>query len=94
MVGGGGTCLVACFRGWIHDRELQTSARISERVKIITGLEVDQRDPTGPSSAEAMQVTVLPLSLSLSLTVSLFISLPLTVCLFVSLSVSLSVFLP
>ena len=61
---------MACFRGWIHDRELQTTARISERVKIITGLEVDQRDPTGPSSAEAMQVTVLLLSLSDSLSVS------------------------
>ncbi|XP_070207382.1 prolyl 4-hydroxylase subunit alpha-3-like isoform X1 [Littorina saxatilis] len=42
--------------GWVHDRELETTKTVSQRVKVITGLEVDQRAPLGPSSAEAMQV--------------------------------------
>ncbi|XP_070207383.1 prolyl 4-hydroxylase subunit alpha-3-like isoform X2 [Littorina saxatilis] len=42
--------------GWVDDRELETTKTVSQRVKVITGLEVDQRAPLGPSSAEAMQV--------------------------------------
>ncbi|KAL8571786.1 hypothetical protein ACOMHN_058150 [Nucella lapillus] len=45
-----------CGRGWIHDKDLHTAALLSQRVKTITGLEVDQRAPHGPSSSEAMQV--------------------------------------
>ncbi|XP_070183426.1 uncharacterized protein [Littorina saxatilis] len=41
--------------GWVDDRELETTKTVSQRVKVITGLEVDQRAPLGPSSAEAMQ---------------------------------------
>ncbi|XP_076451527.1 prolyl 4-hydroxylase subunit alpha-3-like [Babylonia areolata] len=60
LVGQGSTATIAPVRtsdlGWIHDTELNQAATLSQRVKVITGLEVDQRHPRGPSSAEAMQV--------------------------------------
>ncbi|KAL8581826.1 hypothetical protein ACOMHN_010200 [Nucella lapillus] len=42
--------------GWVYDEELTLAGRLSQRVKRVTGLEVDQRMPLGPSSSEAFQI--------------------------------------
>ncbi|KAK7504596.1 hypothetical protein BaRGS_00004082, partial [Batillaria attramentaria] len=41
--------------GWIDDDDIPVAAALSQKVKSITRLEVDQRAPDGPPSAEALQ---------------------------------------
>ncbi|KAK7504597.1 hypothetical protein BaRGS_00004083, partial [Batillaria attramentaria] len=59
MVGQGKNSTKAGIRtsdlGWIHDNDIPVAAALSQKVKSITRLEVDQRAPDGPSSAEALQ---------------------------------------
>ena len=43
-------------RAWIYDDEYSAARHLSDRVKDMTGLEVDQRTPHGPSSSEAFQI--------------------------------------
>ncbi|KAK7093424.1 hypothetical protein V1264_007184 [Littorina saxatilis] len=60
LVGMGENATTAYIRtsdlGWMYDDELEIATRVSERVKSITGLEVAQRTPDGPSSSEAFQI--------------------------------------
>ncbi|XP_076472641.1 prolyl 4-hydroxylase subunit alpha-1-like [Babylonia areolata] len=42
--------------GWVYDDEIVQANRLSQRVKSVTGLEVAQRTPNGPSSSEAFQI--------------------------------------
>ncbi|KAK7094265.1 prolyl 4-hydroxylase subunit alpha-1-like isoform X2 [Littorina saxatilis] len=41
---------------WVHDDQSPVVRGLSQRVKVMTGLEVEQRFPKGPSSAESFQV--------------------------------------
>lgn len=60
LVGMGPNATTAVIRtsdlGWIYDDEMPLAREVSMRVKGMTGLEVDQRVPHGPSSSEAFQV--------------------------------------
>ncbi|KAK7487669.1 hypothetical protein BaRGS_00021088, partial [Batillaria attramentaria] len=60
LVGIGKNATTAFIRtsdlSWVYDEDMDLATKMSERVKVITGLEVDQNLPDGPSSAEAFQV--------------------------------------
>lgn len=60
MVGIGKNATTAFIRtsdlSWVYDEDMVLAKRLSDRIKVVTGLEVDQQMPDGPSSSEAFQV--------------------------------------